>query len=555
MNRSALLLSLAALVGCSESQLQQIKGTGAEPDILVSPALIQFGATGSSATAEDLFTIETVGTAALQIDQVLVTGSDSFTLTVPSGLSSMAPGESADVVVTYAPRTGADSARAMVVSDDPDTPEATVELTGEVLYADLEIQPNPFDFGWVEPGDSTTGEVFLVNVGGEALTVDTLAVTGEAFSLLTSPTLPLELAPGDSAPVELMFSPLIHGDYEGSLWASHDGPTGTDNGALVGSTTQAAVSGRICDPSGDGYVAGALVWAGEDEDGDGELDWYVETSTDGDGRFTLEGVRAGTRTIHVDKGSFSVTFEVTVTGGTYELPEDECLSTDVKIAVVSGVYDDIARLLRDLGLDYDTYGDGTYLALLEDPDALAEYDIVFFNCGMSHSWLSQEDEVGANLEAFVDQGGSVYASDWAYGVIEAAWPWAVDWLGDDVLFNPETGITYGHLYPYGGIADTITADVIDPVMAAAVGGDSAELNYDLDAWVVPVGASSQTTVLLRGDARLYDEDTFEPGETKTDLPLAVRFSQGGTVIFTTFHNEVQITGHMELALKEIILSL
>ena len=34
-----------------------------------------------------------------------------------------------------------------------------------------------------------------------------------------------------------------------------------------------------------------------------------------------------------------------------------------------------------------------------------------------------------------------------------------------------------------------------------------------------------------------------------NVPLAVRFSPGGTVIYTTFHNETQITIDMEAVLK------
>jgi len=556
LKTAALLASVSLMSGaCTENQLNNIPGSEAKPDILVTPERIDFGAVGSTATVEELFTIENVGTAGLSISDVLLSGSEAFTLTVPTGISTLAPGDSADVVVSYAARTAADEAVATVLSDDPQTPEADVVLVGEVLYADLEIQPDPFDFGILEPGSSTTGEVLLVNVGGETLTIDTIAVIGEAFEALTLPSLPLTLEPEESVPVEMGFAPEFHGEYEGQIWANHDGPTGTDMGTLVGGTTQTTVTGRICDPSGTGWVVGAHVWSAADEDGDGEADWYVETWTDADGYFALEGVRAGTRTIYVDKGSFSTEFEVTVTGGTYELPEDECLSGDLPVAVVTGDYDDIGHILRDLGIDYDAYSSGTYLNLLRDPEAMAEYDIIFFNCGMSFSWLSYEAEVADNLQAFVADGGSVYASDWAHAIVEASWPAQIDWLGEDEVWDPNTDIDYGHLYPYAGLAARIDGDVNDSVMASAIGSETAELVFDLDAWVVPLTPGLGTSVLISGEVGTYDEDTFGVGETLGNVPLALRFEPGGTVIYTTFHNEAQLTQDMEAALKEIILSL
>ena len=556
--RGALALALAALVaaGCSDQELNLHADAEARPDVLVSPELLDFGQVGSASSAEDRFTVENTGTAGLELEDVLLQGSGAFTLTVPEGLGMIPPGESVEVLVTYAPATSADEAVAWVHTDDAETPELPVALLGSILVADLLIDPNPKDFGYIEAGDTTSGEVDLVNVGGEDLTLSTIAAIGEGFSVLSQPALPLTLAPGESAEVSLQFAPPIEGSYLGELWVAHDAPGGTDKGSLIGSTTVTTVTGRICDPSGDGWVAGALVWAGEDLDGDGELDWYTETWTDGEGYFELENVRAGTITVHVEKGSFSTEFEVTVTGGTYELPEDECLQADLMVAVVTGDYDSIQTLLAQLEIPYDAYGPSQYLSLLRDPEALAEYDIIFFNCGMPFSWLSYEDEVAGNMQDFVAGGGSVYASDWAHNLIEASWPWAIDFLGDDEVFNPETDLDYGHLYPYAGLAtNSLEADVLDATMAAAIGSDTAELAYDLDVWVVPEAAGSGVTTLVQGDPQIYDEDTFTPDGRLEGAPLALSFAPGGTVIYTTFHNEAQLTEDMEAALKEIILSL
>ena len=115
------------------------------------------------------------------------------------------------------------------------------------------------------------------------------------------------------------------------------------------------VSGRICAPSQNVYVADAEVYI-EFEDGT-----RLSTQTDADGYFTLEGVPVGTYTVHVEKGSFGATFDVTITEGTItELAQDECLEGDIEIAVVTGSYDDVGGILTRLGLSYDAYDGDPY---------------------------------------------------------------------------------------------------------------------------------------------------------------------------------------------------
>ncbi len=303
-----------------------------------------------------------------------------------------------------------------------------------------------------------------------------------------------------------------------------------------------SVSGRICDPSGDGWVAGARVWIEVDTDNDGETA-LLETTTDADGRFLLEGLPTGTWEIHVEKGSFSTTFVVKITGGLVELPLDECLdASGLDIAVMQGSYDATEEILDSLGLEYDLIPQGAQLDFLRDEARLMDYDLLFFNCGMDEDWLySHTETVTTNLVGFVNAGHSLYASDWSFLAVESAFPQAVDFYGDDAfLFEA-----------YGGDDGTLSGDVLDPTMQAVLGSASATIHYDLAGWAMTVGAESGTEVLVTGSpTTLWEEQPLQ------DVPLAVRFEEGaGRVVFTTFHNEPQITADMELMLREIILSL
>lgn len=300
------------------------------------------------------------------------------------------------------------------------------------------------------------------------------------------------------------------------------------------------VRGRICAPSENTYVSGATVWV----DVDGTL---ITTTTDADGWFTLEGLPTGDHVVHVEKGSFATEFTVAVTDGEItELAVEECFSADdVAIAVVTGQYDSIQVVLDHLGFDYTLIngvsGSG-HVNLLRSPTELEKYDVIFFNCGMSDAWTSYQSEIASNIRDYVQNGGSVYTSDWSYFLAEVAYPDMIDYVGEDAWSGSA----------YVGMPGMVHGTVKDPAMITALGSDQAELNYDLDAWAAPLSLGTGAKTLINGSF-----DYFEGWSTSTaNGPLAARMKDGnGQILYTSFHNEQQSTLDMDVLLQEIILSL
>lgn len=169
---------------------------------------------------------------------------------------------------------------------------------------------------------------------------------------------------------------------------------------------------------------------------------------------------------------------------------------------------------------------------------MAQYDIIFLNCGISDLWVLAKTEIAANIAAYVKAGGSIYTSDWSYYFTESAFPSAVDFVGDDKVSGAA----------YVGAAGKVNATVLDETMKDVLGKDTALLNYDLDAWAAATGTGEGATVLLQGTAKTWSGSI-------TSSPLAVQIKPGGRMVYTSFHNEQQITEDMELLLREIILSL
>ena len=312
------------------------------------------------------------------------------------------------------------------------------------------------------------------------------------------------------------------------------------------------IEGRVCGPQGDVWLASANVFVIRPDDSKNE------TTTDLDGYFTLTDVHAGTQTLYIEKGSFSTSVEVEVEDGqTTELPEPACVDAgSAHVAVVTGDWDNIEAILAGAGITDVTLYDGlngtspSDRDLLGNLDLMAEYDIIFLNCGQYESFFFTDPAYINNLRAYVDAGGSLYASDWAYDFVEVAFPESIDFDGDDNVRNAAAT----------GDSGPLTGTVEDPALATALGDSSVSLNYDLPQWVVPASSAANARVLVRGTAPATDySNPFSPQSyTVSNAPLAIQFSfgsSGGSVIYTSFHNESQSTQDMDLILAYMVFEL
>lgn len=309
------------------------------------------------------------------------------------------------------------------------------------------------------------------------------------------------------------------------------------------------VEGRVCGPAGDVWLADASVYVIRPDDS------VNSTTTDLDGNFTLTDVNAGSQTIFIEKGSFSTSVQVDVVDGqTTELPEPACVDAgSAHVAVVTGDWDNIETVLAGVGISDVTMYDGlngTHPSdhdLIGDLDLLSSYDIVFLNCGQYEQDFFTNALYVNNLRMYVDAGGSLYASDWAYDFVEIAFPDSVEFEGND---SQQNAAAVGESGP-------MSANVADPALATALGGTTVSLNYDLPQWVIPTSAAGNSRVLVTGNASAFNYATFQTYNVP-NAPLAVQFhfgSNGGSVIYTSFHNEQQSTQDMDLILNYMIFEL
>ncbi len=244
MHRACLIIPFSLLLlGCpSDVEFHEREGVGGGhgPQISVTPEILDFGALGRDETTTATFTVSNVGEGDLEVDGIEISGtSTSFSILTPEEDLSfvLPPSAEEDIEVAFTP-LGANEqyAQAVISSNDEDSALVAVDLYGEGLVPDLEIDPNPYDFGDTYIGCPHVGEVDLINVGYDELTIDTITMSGsaESFSLTSIPTLPLTLLPEEWTTVSVEFNPDADIEYSSVLQVTHDAPGGTDRGTASG---------------------------------------------------------------------------------------------------------------------------------------------------------------------------------------------------------------------------------------------------------------------------------------------------------------------------------
>ena len=185
-----------------------------------------------------------------------------------------------------------------------------------------------------------------------------------------------------------------------------------------------------------------------------------------------------------------------------------------RLAVTPKGYDDIGAVLKKLGRGYEFQK--ISFDTLYNLDALRRFDVVFINC--SRECLRADERLlRKTLREYVANGGTIYASDWAAGMIKVAFDEYVQFAEDR------------------GDRQTLTAHVRDEALAEII-GETISLQFNADQWIPIEYVAPSVKVYLTGDYRSMS------GRTYRDRPLLISFRHGkGFVIYTCFHNEPQLS--------------
>jgi hypothetical protein len=321
-----------------------------------------------------------------------------------------------------------------------------------------------------------------------------------------------------------------------------------------------SIAGRVCDPSGRTWLPDAQVYTYLYAE-DGHIYDTRQTFSDRDGYWLLDELPPEIEYKVFVQYGYEILDKVTVYLGDGEdivLDEPDCFDPlAVDVAVVTGDYDDFQDVLIAMGFaNYDLV-DGLdreeVQSFLLDPANLVPYDIVFFNSGFVEEdviYDTDDSDVDGltevareNLMAYVESGGSVYTSDWAYDVVEQIWPTRINWVGDDALPDAAQTGEYG----------VVNAAVSDAALAQFLGKNYIEVEFDLPVWPVLENVDTSVSIHLSGSVE-YREGTAT--YTLPTAPILVSFTSGeGKVVSSAFRVAKNSTDDVLVVLQYLMYAL
>jgi hypothetical protein len=312
----------------------------------------------------------------------------------------------------------------------------------------------------------------------------------------------------------------------------------------------------------------------------------ISTVTGIDGRFqlTLDSLpQASSVQLWVQKARFRRVTAVPViactqnqlSGSPLSLPGHASQGDVPKIAVTSGNSDHLAKVLDDLGIEYDCFRDTgtsaqdtcassstTLEQLLLTPTTLQSYGMLFISC--SFSGLYESDLASAsgngptmrqNLSDYVDAGGKVIITDDSYDYVEQVFP-------EMINFEPATSTPSVpqpvNAAQIGIYTDSLNGTLSDGDMIAwlqnlgALNSDGTVALYGfLDQWAVMNSVDPSAEVLVTGNVSWTSP---QGGSLSGSRPLTVQFERNhcGRVIFSSYHTDNGSTAASPLPQERIL---
>ena len=228
-----------------------LAGVGATPgNLSLSPTSYQFGhVVVGTVSARQSFTASNSGGTAVSLGAASVSGA-GYSIATNSCGSSLAPGASCAMQVTFKPVTTGDMPGALNLPNASSGSTATASLDGQgVSPGVLTLTPSPVAFGSVLNNASATMAVTVQNTGGAALPVgNATATTGFSVGSQCAGV----LAPGASCAMQVTFAPTASGPVQGLLTVPTTGIGSGATDALSG--TGVAPGSLTANPSALNYT-------------------------------------------------------------------------------------------------------------------------------------------------------------------------------------------------------------------------------------------------------------------------------------------------------------
>ncbi|MHA2620993.1 MAG: DUF7619 domain-containing protein [bacterium JZ-2024 1] len=152
------------------------------PDITVWPTSHNYGTLTVGQQADKVFQVWNDGNADLHIGVVTDPLAPFSKIADTCSNQTLAPAQTCEITYRFQPTSeGTFTGNSTIPSDDPDEPSVVVNLSGNGVAPDIEVSPDPVDFGGVHEGRSYAVSITVRNSGNGNLIIGTISAPTGPF--------------------------------------------------------------------------------------------------------------------------------------------------------------------------------------------------------------------------------------------------------------------------------------------------------------------------------------------------------------------------------------
>jgi hypothetical protein len=212
-----------------------LHGVGTEDGLLSDPATLDFGQVpvGGSVTLDA--SISNSGATSTRITGATGPAKPFSTDSLPRTGTTLAPGTSVSVPVTFEPRTAGKFTTSLVLKSSTGNVVVPVSGTSIKGAAELTLTPGSLQFGAVQVGTSVTQTFDITNSGNLLLTLTKAAPPTAPFLVPDPVSEGQQLAPGDVIHQSVTFTPKTVGSFAGTYVITGNDGKGAHTVAVHGS--------------------------------------------------------------------------------------------------------------------------------------------------------------------------------------------------------------------------------------------------------------------------------------------------------------------------------
>ena len=202
-----------------------VLGTNYQPEVVVDPSPVDFGAILLGSSINKTVTIKNNGMMDLNISKVEVKYEPWPGYVVPTDFSMVGNNcsklqhwETCQVDIRFNPqKTGSQQSYLVITSNDPTAPVKKVLITGKTAHPVISSSLYDVDFGYCSVGQSVTKEITIKNAGELNLAISNITVSGTHSTQFGMSHTCSELEPGDSCKIQVIMTPSQLADLSATL--------------------------------------------------------------------------------------------------------------------------------------------------------------------------------------------------------------------------------------------------------------------------------------------------------------------------------------------------